>query len=117
MSAYYTKEFIRVVAWKKGAMPRIEELTLEYLDKADRVRIQIEALRDILGPKFRMQDYPPALNRPGFAFWGNPAECVVAKKHEQGGYRQMSDGELKQIVEDVKKHGHMFFGFTSPGEE
>ena len=98
-----------MVGCKKGALPRIEELTLEYLDKADRVPSQIEALRDILGLKFRMLDYPPALKRPDFAFWGNPAECVVAKKHAGGGYQPISDDELTQIVEDVKQHDAMFF--------
>ncbi len=63
LSAYMTREAIRVVSCRKGAAPRIEELTLAYLDKRDRVRVQIDALRDILGADFRLRDYPPVLAR------------------------------------------------------
>jgi hypothetical protein len=103
LSAYMKRDVIRVVLCKKDAEPTIEELTLEYLDKADRVRLQIEALRDILGAGFRMQDYPPSLNRPSFAVWGHATACVVAKKHDQGGYQPMTEAEIAQVLADVKQ--------------
>ncbi len=109
LSAYRTRDTIRVVSCQRSSGPQIEELTLEYLDRADRVRLQIEALREMLGPDFRMQAYPPALRRPEFAVWGNATACVIARKHAQGGYEPMSDAELAQIVEDVKQHRAMFF--------
>ncbi len=43
-----TRESIRVVSCRHGGA-RIEELTLAYLDRTDRVRLQIDALRAILG--------------------------------------------------------------------
>jgi hypothetical protein len=110
LSKYYSKDVIRVVWCRQGAEPSIEELTLEYLDKADRVRIQIEALREILGPSgFRMKDYPAALKRPQFAVWGNAAACVIAKKHDQGGYQVMSEAEILQVIDDFRKNQGMFF--------
>ena len=109
LSKYYTRDLIRVISCQKGSAPRIEELALEYLDKADRVRIQIEALRYILGPSFRMKDYPTALNRPHLAVWGNTAACVIARKHERGGYEPMGDAEIAHVVTDVKNHEAMFF--------
>ena len=99
LSKYYSRELIRVVACSKGQDATIEELALQYLDKTDRVRTQIEALRDILGPSFRMKDYPPALARPHLALWSNATRCVVAKKHPQGGYQPTADEELIQVVE------------------
>lgn len=109
LSAFMNREFIRVVACAKQGDPTIEELTLEYLDKADRVRIQIEAVRDILGTGFRMMPYPASLNRPHLAVWANPARCVVAKKHDQGGYQPMSEPEIKQVVEDMRRCRQLFF--------
>jgi DNA-directed RNA polymerase subunit RPC12/RpoP len=108
LSKYYTKDIIRVVWCVKGSSARIEELTLEYLDKADRVRIQIEALRDILGPSFRMKDYPPSLGRPHLAMWGHATACVIARKHERGGYEPMPDAEIAQVVGDVQEHEALF---------
>ena len=103
------RRFAVVVRCQKGAAPRIEELTLAYLDKTDRVRLQIEAQRDILGPDFRLRDYPPALGRPQFAVWAGAAACVVGKKHERGGYQPMSDAELAQVVADLQERAGLFF--------
>ncbi len=107
-SAQMTRDFIKVVSCRKDAEPRIEELTLEYLDKNDRVRLQIDALRDILGNDFRLQPYPPALNRPHLAVWGNAAAWVVAHKHDRGGYETMSDAELGQVLAEVRQHARLF---------
>ncbi len=109
LSAFMTRDLIRVVACEKTAGPRIEELTLEYLDKADRVRLQIEALREMLGADFRMKAYPPPLNRAHLAVWGNAAACVIAKKHPQGGCQSMSDAEVTQVLGDLGQHGRAFF--------
>jgi hypothetical protein len=110
LSAYATRERIRVVACRRGASPTIEELSLEYLDKADRVRIQIEALRDILGKSFQMGPYPATLNRPTLACWGNAASCVIAKKHERGGYLPMSEDEMQLVLDELRQRQALFFG-------
>lgn len=109
LSRYMTRESLRVISCGHGTAPRIEELSLAYLDKRDRVRVQIDALRDILGPNFRMRDYPQALGRPELAVWSSPAMCVVGKKHEQGGCQPMSDAEVAQVVADLKQHAGLFF--------
>ena len=41
---FMTRDVIKLVYCPKNAVLRIEVLTLEYLDKSDRVRIQVEAL-------------------------------------------------------------------------
>jgi hypothetical protein len=110
LSRYMTRDSIRVVSCRRGAGPRIEELTLEFLDKNDRVRVQIEALRDILGAHFRLRDYPTALARPQLAVWATEESCVVGKKHERGGYQAMSDVELAQVVADLQQQPGLFFG-------
>jgi len=110
LGAHMTRETIRVVSCRKGAAPAIEELTLAYLDKRDRVRVQIEALRDILGPEFRLRDYPAALGRPQLAVWAGAAACVVGKRHEHGGYLAMSDADLAQVIADLQHHAASFFG-------
>lgn len=110
LSKYYTRDLIRVILYRKGVGATIEELTLEYLDKADRVRIQIEALREILGPSFRMKDYPPSLGRTYLAVWGNADACVVAKKHERGGYEPMNDAEIPQIIGQIAANETLFLG-------
>jgi hypothetical protein len=109
MGALTTREVIRIVACRRGAEPSIEELTLEYLDKKDRVRLQIEALRDVLGPDFRLRDYPPALGRAGLAVWGGAAACVVGKVHAAGGYQTLSDAEIAEVVDDLRKRAELFF--------
>lgn len=109
LSAYMKHEVIKVVACSQAGTPTIEELTLNYLDQSDRVRLQIDALRDILGKKFEIRPYPPRLNRPDLAIWGNVDHCVVAKKHEEGGYKQMSEEELLQVVDDLGRTKSLFF--------
>jgi hypothetical protein len=109
LSKFMTRESMRVVSCKRTADPLIEELTLEYLDKSDRVRIQIEAMRDILGADFRMKAYPPSLSRPDLAVWGNATACVVARKHERGGFQQLTNGEIKLVVEDLRQHKEQFY--------
>ena len=109
LSKYYSNEMIRVVACAKGQDATIEELSLRYLDKADRVRIQIEALREILGQSFRMKDYPASLGRPHLALWSNATGCVVAKKHPQGGYQPTTDAELMEIVGDLRTNSQLFY--------
>jgi hypothetical protein len=109
LSAYRTKDFIKVLSCTLGSEPRLEELTLEYLDKTDRVRLQIDALREILGPNFQMKPYPAALNRPHLAVWGGATACVVAAKHPQGGYQSLADDETRLVVEEIRRHGALFF--------
>jgi hypothetical protein len=110
LSAYMTRDLVRVVSCQGSADPQIEELTLEYLDKSDRVRLQVESLREILGPDFRMLDYPAALSRPHLAVWGNATACIVAKRHAQGGYQTLSDAEVGQVVADLKANRRLFLG-------
>jgi hypothetical protein len=98
-----------VVACAKGQDPTIEELSLQYLDKADRVRVQMEALRDILGQRFRMKDYPPSLGRPHLALWNHASGCAVAKKHPEGGYQPTTDAELIEVVGDIRGNPKLFF--------
>ena len=112
LDAYMIRESIRVVSCRRGTLPRIEELTLAYLDKSDRVPIQIEALRDILGADFRMGDYPSALGKPHLAVWGSRTACVVGKQHERGGYQAMSDAEVAAVVEDLRGNPDAFFQTT-----
>ena len=109
LSGFMTREVIRVVACVRASDARIEELTLEYLDRSDRVRLQIEALRTILGTDFRMKDYPPSLRRPDLAVWGNATTCVIARRHPQGGYQQPTDTEVADILVDLWQHGPLFF--------
>jgi hypothetical protein len=109
LSAFMTRESIRVVSCRRNAPPHIEELTLAYLDKNDRVRVQIDALRDILGPSFQMRDYPPSLGRPPLVLWCAAAMCVIGKRHERGGYQDMTDQELYQVIADLQLHAALFF--------
>ena len=103
-----TRDVIKVILCKRNAEPSIEELTLEYLDKSDRVRLQIEALRDMLGPDFRMKPYPAQLGKNDLALWGNAAVFVVARKHERGGYQQMSDADIAAVLEDIRNSRTVF---------
>jgi hypothetical protein len=110
LSAYMTRDLIRVIACRRTVEPTIEDLTLDYLDKSDRVRMQIEALRDMLGQGFRMKDYPPPLQRPYLAVWGNAEACVVAKKHPQGGFESVPDADLMQVIGELRQQERLFFG-------
>lgn len=109
LSAFMTRDSIKLVSCARDAEPRIEELTLEYLDKSDRVRLQIEALRDILGPAFQMKAYPPQLHKTHLAVWGSSRACVVAKKHGQGGFQPLADAEITPILHDLRQHRSLFF--------
>jgi hypothetical protein len=109
LSGYVTRESITVIACGKTGEPTFEVLTLEYLDKTDRVRVQIDAVRDILGGAFKMLSYPAALKKPHLAVWSTPARCVVARRHAQGGYEAMPDSELPGLVEELKKNRNLFF--------
>lgn len=102
LSGHYTRDLLRVVACRMDCEPTIEELTLAYLDKSDRVRIQIDALREMLGKDFRMKAYPNS-QRPDLGLWGNADQCVVARKHPQGGIASLSDTEIRAVIEDL--HG------------
>ncbi len=110
LRALMTRDVVRLVSCRRGAPPRVEELTLEYLDKSDRVRLQIEALREMLGPTFRLCDYPAQLGRPQLAVWAGPDQCVVGKRHERGGYQALSDAEIAAVVTDLRQHAGLFFG-------
>lgn len=103
------REVIRVVRCERGANPSIEELTLEVLDPADRVRLHVEALRAILGSAFRMADYPAALARPQLARWTSAIACVVGKRHPGGGLQPLSDAEIAEVVDDLAHHRALFF--------
>lgn len=109
LRALMTRDAIRVVSCQKDASPRIEELTLEYLDKADRVRIQIEALRDMLGSNFQMKPYPAPLKKTHLAVWGNATVCVIARKHAQGGYQPIADAEIASVLNDIGQYQPLFF--------
>ncbi len=110
LSKWMSRDVIKVLFAPKNAEPRIEVLTLEYLDKTERVRIQIQALREILGGDFHLCDYPPALKKPHLAVWAGANECVVAKKHERGGFESIPDGEVLAVLADMRQHPAAFFG-------
>ena len=107
--ALMTRDLIKVVSCTRNREPRIEVLTLEYLDKSERVRIQIEALREMLGPGFRMTDYPAALHKPHLAMWGHSEACVIAARHERGGYQSIADTEVTDVLADLRRHSSLFF--------
>jgi DNA-directed RNA polymerase subunit RPC12/RpoP len=109
LRAFMTRDVIKVIFWTKAADPRIEVLTLEYLDKTERVRIQIEALREMLGHDFRMREYPSSLKKPHLALWTSANDCVVAKKHEHGGYESIADAEVVAVLADLRQHADVFF--------
>ncbi len=109
LSAHYTRETIRVVACSKEGNPNIEEFQLQYLDKKDRVRMQIDAVREILGKQFQMKSYPAPFSRPEFGMWGNSAQCVIAKKHPQGGFQSLNQEEIGRVINDLKNRKNLFF--------
>ncbi len=106
---YMTTDVIQVIRCGRTTEPTIEELTLDYLDKSDRVRLQIDAVRELLGASFRMQDYPPTLNQPALAVWRSEEACVIAKKHPQGGYQAMSSAEIAAVLSDIRQARGSFF--------
>jgi hypothetical protein len=109
LRALMTRDVIKVIFQTKGGEPRIEVLTLEYLDKTERVRIQIEALREMLGQDFPMRDYPSSLNKPHLALWISADDCVVANKYEHGGYESIADAEVMAVLADLRQHADLFF--------
>lgn len=109
LSKYLSREVIKVVVCTNVGTVTVEELTLEYLDKSDRVRLQIDALRDILGMQFRMEAYPPHLRRPHLALWRNDTTLVVAQKHPQGGYQPMLDAAVQQVLDELQQQMQAFF--------
>jgi hypothetical protein len=109
LSAHMTRDTIKVISVTHDADPRIEVLTLEYLDKSERVRIQIEALREMMGADFHLRDYPPSLHKPHLAVWGNAEACVVAQKHERGGYQSIVDAEITVVLADLRQRKELFF--------
>lgn len=109
LSSYMTRGVIQVLYCPRAGEPRIDVLTLDYLDKSQRVRIQIEALREMMGADFRIMEYPPSLNRPHLALWGSAEACVVASKHEQGGFQSLTDDDFAAVLTDVMHKRHLFF--------
>ena len=103
------RDVLKVLYAPRKAEPRIEVLTLEYLDKSERVRIQIEALREMMGQDFQMRDYPPSLNKPHLAVWASVDACVVAAKHDKGGFESMGDADMVNVLGDVRAHAALFF--------
>ena len=108
LSTYLTRDVIKVILYSNNGAASIEVLTLEYLDKSERVRIQIEALREMLGTGFRMRDYPPSLSKPQLGVWGSADACVVAARHPQGGYQSIADTEVASVLADLQ-HKELFF--------
>jgi hypothetical protein len=108
LRALVTRDVIKVIFCQGNAEPTIEELTLEYLDKSDRVRLQIEALRDMLGAVFRMKPYPLERGKADFSMWGNAAAFVVARKHEAGGYQAMTAADISAVLDDIRQNRTKF---------
>ncbi len=109
LSAYIKREVIKVVACTRAGKITIEELVLEVLDRKDRVRLQIDALRELLGAEFRLGAYPAALGLPHLAVWGNVDMRMVAQKHPEGGYQAMTEEDLKRVVSDLQQQRQLFF--------
>jgi hypothetical protein len=109
LRALMTRDDIKVIFCPRNADATIELLTLEYLDKGERVRIQVEALREMLGHNFRMREYPSSLNKSHLATWVTADVCVVATKHEHGGYRSIAAAEIAAVLTDLRQHKEIFF--------
>lgn len=103
-----TREVVKLIYSPRDKEPRIEVVTLEYLDKSDRVRIQIEALRTMMGFDFRLCDYPPSLNKPHLTVWASLDACVIATKHERGGFQSIADDEIAGVLADLRQHRALF---------
>lgn len=110
LSPFMTRDLIKLISCARTGEPRIEIVTLEYLDKGERVRIQIEALREMMGADFRMSDYPPSLHKPGLAVWMGTDACVIAKAHERGGYQSIADDQIAAVLSDLRDARPLFFG-------
>lgn len=108
LGKWMTRDVLKVLYAPKNAEPRIEVLTLEYLDKSERVRIQIEALREILGGDFRLCDYPAGLQKPHLAVWTSSEACVIGKRHERGGFESLSDADVLAVLADLRQHRTLF---------
>jgi hypothetical protein len=73
------------------------------------VRIQIEALREMLGPDFRLAEYPRLLQKPHLAVWRSADACVIAMKHERSGFQSIPDAEIAAVLADLRDGRHDFF--------
>ncbi|MBI2804926.1 MAG: zinc ribbon domain-containing protein [Planctomycetes bacterium] len=109
LRALMTRDVHKVIFCAKNSDPRIDVLTLDYLDKSERVRIQIEALREMLGADFQMREYPPTFKKPHLAIWQSAEACVVAARHDRGGFQSIADGEIAGVVEDLRSNRSLFF--------
>jgi hypothetical protein len=108
-------DVIKGISLQQGGEPRIEVLTLSYLDKRDRVRIQIDALREMLGPNFRMSEYPAALKRPHLTMWTTGTACFVAAKHPGGGCQSIGDGEVAAVIAEMRDKAALFLTAVGDG--
>jgi DNA-directed RNA polymerase subunit RPC12/RpoP len=109
LSTFMSRDIIKMISCTRKGEIKIEMLTLEYLDKSERVRIQIEAMREILGPDFRMGEYPPSLNKPHLGVWASAEMSIVAVKHAQGGYQSIADAEIAAVLADLRQWTTLFF--------
>lgn len=108
LRALMTRDVVKLLYCPRHGEPRIEIVTLEYLDKSERVRIQIEALREMLGHDFRMSDYPARLGKPHLSVWAGADARVVAAKHDQGGYQSIADADVLAAIADLRGHQDLF---------
>lgn len=108
LSAFYNVEKHKIIACLADREPTIEVIELQYLDRSDRVRVQVDAIRDILGSRFRLEAYPEELGRPHLAMWVGPTGCVVAKRSPAGGYESIDDAELAAVIEELRSHRSRF---------
>jgi hypothetical protein len=109
LTGYMTQESVKLVACTKFGDPTIEVLNLKYLDKTDRVRVQIDAVRDILGGVFRMIEYPTVFKKPQLAVWTTSTRVVVARRHPHGGFESMPDPELRELCNELRNFRQCFF--------
>lgn len=109
LSAHMARDVIKVIYCPREGEPRIEVLTLRYLDKSERVRVQIEALREMMGGDFRMKEIPADLKKPHLAMWTSIDGCVVAMKHEKGGYQSIGDDDVAAMLAELRNRRDAFF--------
>ena len=108
-TSHMNREVFKVVSCKKDDDPLVEELSIAYLNKARRLQLQAESIRDIIAGPFQMKPYPASLNKSALAVWGNATVCVIAKKSDGGGYQSLLDVEILAVVEDLRQHNTLFF--------